>query len=107
MTFKESIATCFKKYAEFNGRASRPEYWWFFLFMMLVCLATTVIDPSQTLSSLCTLFFLLPWLAASVRRLHDTDRSGWLALLNLIPIVNLILIYFYCQKGSSGINRYG
>lgn len=107
MTFKESIIICFKKYADFNGRASRPEYWWFFLFSILIYATASVIDPTQTLSSLVFLAFLLPWLAASVRRLHDTDRSGWLALLNLIPIVNLILIYFYIQKGSLGANRYG
>jgi uncharacterized membrane protein YhaH (DUF805 family) len=107
MTFKESILTCFKKYADFNGRASRPEFWWFVLFMFLVYAAASVIDPSQTVSTLGALIFFLPGLAVSVRRLHDADYTGWLAALNLIPVVNLVMIYFYCQKGSSGINRYG
>jgi len=79
MTFGESIVACFSKYAAFNGRAARPEYWWWVLFTALVSAATGVV--SETLSALFSLAILLPSLAVGARRLHDTDRSGWFLLL--------------------------
>lgn len=104
MTFFESIQTCFmKKYATFDGTASRSEYWWFFLFQMLVGIAAGMLSPK--LSGLSSLIFLLPGIAAATRRLHDTDRSGWLQLLVLIPIIGwIVLIVFYAQEGKP--NRY-
>lgn len=107
MTFQESIKICFQKYAEFSGRASRSEFWWFVLFTFLVCAGLTIVDPTQMLARLASLLFLLPLTAAGVRRLHDRDRSGWFMLFNLIPILNLVLIFFYAQKGTEGANRYG
>lgn len=106
MTFQESIKVCFQKYADFNGRAKRPEFWWFVLFLFLVSLALGVV--SDVLSALFSLATLIPSLAAGARRLHDTGRSGWLQLLGLIPILGwLVLIYFCAQEGNAADNQYG
>ena len=99
MTFGESISTCFRKYVAFGGRATRSEYWWFVLFTFLVSLVASFV--SQALSSLFSLAVLLPSIAVGVRRLHDTDRSGWFLLLWLIPVIGwIILIVFAVQEGK-------
>lgn len=87
MEFTESIKTCLSKYANFNGRASRSEYWWFWVFVSLIQAIASVMDP--TLGTICQLALLLPMLAAGVRRMHDTNHSGWFLL---IPIYNIILL---------------
>jgi len=97
MSFFESIKVCFSKYADFKGRASAPEYWWFVLFLILASLILNYISP--TLSRIFSLATLLPSLAVACRRLHDSDRSGWLQLLALIPVLGWIaLIYFLVQE---------
>ncbi|MHB8950022.1 MAG: DUF805 domain-containing protein [Rhodoferax sp.] len=99
MTFQESIKVCFTKYADFSGRASRPEYWWFILFIILAGLAISLF--SQELSGLFTLGTLLPSIAAAARRLHDTNRSGWWQLIVLVPVVGLIvLVVLLAQEGK-------
>ena len=104
MTFGESINICFKKYANFDGRASRSEYWWFFLFTFLVSMATGII--SEALSGLFSLAVLLPSLAVGARRLHDTDRSGWFLLLWFIPVLGwIVLLIWFIQEGKEP-NRY-
>lgn len=106
MTFQESIKLCFQKYADFNGRAKRPEFWWFMLFLCLVSLALGMV--SNILYGLFSLGTLIPSLAAGARRLHDTGRSGWMQLLGLIPIIGwLVLIYFCVQEGDAADNQYG
>ncbi len=105
MTFSQSIGVCLSKYADFKGRASRSEYWWFVLFIVLIAAAASLV--SGTLYALTTLALLLPHAAVSVRRLHDIDRNGWWILLGLIPLVNLLLIYWYCLKGDETSNQYG
>jgi len=106
MDFQESIKLCFQKYADFNGRAKRPEYWWFALFCFVVSMALGVIGDSISLAF--SLVTLLPSLAAGTRRLHDLNKSGWLQLLWLIPILGWIpLIYFLAQEGNTDTNQYG
>ena len=106
MDFQESIKQCFQKYADFNGRAKRPEYWWFALFCFVVSMALGVIGDSISLAF--SLVTLLPSLAAGTRRLHDLNKSGWLQLLWLIPILGWIpLIYFLAQEGNAEANQYG
>lgn len=78
LTFTESVKTCFKKYIDFSGRASRSEYWWFFLFTFVVRLVVTWIP---IIGFVISLALLLPSLAATARRLHDTNRTGWWMLL--------------------------
>lgn len=105
MTFDESIRTCFTKYADFNGCASRSEYWWWALFNLIVTAGLSVY--SDKLSTIFTIATLLPYFAVGARRLHDTNRSGWLQLLALIPLVGwIILIVFYAQEGKTP-NNYG
>ena len=97
MTFQESIQVCFKKYADFTGRASRSEYWWFMLFLVLVSAGTSMI--SQVVSGLFSLATLVPSLAAGARRLHDTNRSGWLQLRWIVPLIGwIIVIVFLVQE---------
>lgn len=99
MTFGEAIKTCFSKYATFEGRASRSEYWWFWLFTFLVSAATGMV--SEALSGIFSIGVLLPMLAAGARRLHDGDRSGWFLLLWLVPIIGwIVLIVWLAQEGK-------
>jgi len=96
MTFAESIRTCFNKYADFNGTASRSEFWWFMLFIVLVGAALSLL--STTLASLFYLAVLLPDLAVGARRLHDTGKSGWWQLLLIVPFGVIVLIIFWVQE---------
>ncbi len=100
MKLQESVKVCLAKYADFTGRATRSEYWWFVLFVVLVSAAASLV--SHTLSGLFSLATLVPSLAAATRRLHDTNRSGWWQLVCLVPVVGLIvLIVFLAQEGRS------
>ena len=100
MTFQESIQVCFKKYADFTGRAGRPEYWWFMLFIVLAGAAAGII--SHYASALFYLATLLPSVAAATRRLHDTGRSGWWQLIGLVPILGwIVLLVFLTQEGKA------
>ena len=90
VTFFESIRICFTKYAEFNGRASRSEFWWFMLFVTLV--ASALVYLSQSLSNIFLIAILLPLLAAGSRRLHDCGKSGWLQLYLLVPVGGIIML---------------
>jgi uncharacterized membrane protein YhaH (DUF805 family) len=106
MTFGESISTCLKKYAAFDGRASRSELWWFFLFSFLVQAAGSIIGT--VVAGVLGLVLLLPGLAVSVRRLHDIGKSGWFILVGLIPLIGwVILLYWYVQPGTAGANDFG
>lgn len=97
MNFQDSIKICFTKYAEFTGRASRPEYWWFFLFCFLASCALSMF--SQVLSGLFSLATIIPSFAVGARRLHETNRSGWWQLLWLVPLVGwIVIIIFLAQE---------
>ena len=100
-----------KKYAVFEGRARRQEYWLFILLYAIVYFAASVLDAvigtTPLLNVLVLLGFLVPGISAGVRRLHDIDKSGWMYVLVLIPIVNLVLLVFLCFDGTAGPNRYG
>ena len=104
MTFVESINTCFKKYAEFNGRATRSEYWWFVLFILLASTAASMLHPM--LASLFSLAVLLPSLAAGARRLHDIDKSAWFLLVWLVPFIGWIIMIVLLAQDSKSSSRY-
>ncbi|HYM35713.1 MAG TPA: DUF805 domain-containing protein [Steroidobacteraceae bacterium] len=105
MDFGKAIGTCFTKYATFDGRASRSEFWWFILFTWLATAALSILSPA--LSWVFQIGVILPTLAAGARRLHDTDRSGWFQLMWLIPLVGwIIVIVFMCQPPKEP-NRFG
>ena len=106
MQFPDAIKSCFSKYVTFEGRASRTEYWWFFLFNFIVHVAALFINDN--LYYLVTLGLFLPALAVSVRRLHDKEKSGWWLLLSFVPLVGaIILLIWFCQEGTQGDNRFG
>ena len=106
MTFLKSIETCFYKYAEFNGRASRSEFWWFYLFYTLCWIIGFVINPVVEL--VVVLGLLLPYIAVAARRLHDIDKSGWLQLIGLIPLIGWIIMIIWCAtEGHKKKNKYG
>ena len=107
-----------KKYAVFGGRARRKEYWYFALFSMLISIALTILDGVTGFLSVETgmglligiysLAVLIPSIAVSVRRLHDTNRSGWWLLIALIPLIGVIvLIVFFFSDSQPGVNKYG
>ena len=118
MSFVEAVSTClFRKYFEFRGRASRAEYWWFVVFGVSVNVAAAVAGI-RPLSYLVTALLVVPQMAVTVRRLHDTNRSGWWILLYVagwIPGVGfwvglmpgLVMLWFMIQKGDASDNRYG
>ncbi len=106
MSFGEAVSTCLTKYADFTGRARRSEYWWFFLFTLMVTVSLALINPVLNLVAALGLF--LPGLAAAVRRLHDTGRSGGYYFIILIPLVGVILLIVWtASEGNIGPNQYG
>ena len=119
-----------KQYVDFSGRARRKEYWMFTLFNVIIMVVLSAVDglvfgagsfagntdpgsvsASVNLGVLTTIYVLavlLPSLAVSVRRLHDTDRSGWWLLIGLVPLVGgIVLLVFYVLAGTPGPNRFG
>lgn len=108
-----------RQYVDFSGRARRKEYWFFTLFTTLITLALLCVDalvlgyrfePGHfgILANLYGLALLLPSLAVVVRRLHDTNRSGWWILFNLVPLVGPItILVFMCLDSTPGANRFG
>ena len=101
-----------KKYADFNGRARRTEYWLFVLFSMVIAMVLGVVDYVLGTPGIIGLIFalaiLIPSIAVGVRRLHDTDRSGWWLLIAFIPIIGTIaLLIFLLLDGTPGDNRFG
>jgi uncharacterized membrane protein YhaH (DUF805 family) len=136
MGFVEAVTTCFEKYATFNGRARRSEYWFFFLFGVAVSFVTGLFDfaltagESHPVTGLFVLATFLPNLAVTVRRYHDIDKTGWwilfpggvwlIAMLMMLdgPILGLIgllaalisaivVLSWMSKKGSFGPNSYG
>jgi uncharacterized membrane protein YhaH (DUF805 family) len=101
-----------ERYAKFDGRAGRAEFWWFVLANFLAYIVLAILMQISGIFFLLYIVYalgvLIPSLAVAIRRLHDTDKSGWLLLLGLIPFVGfIILLVFYIQEGTSGPNQYG
>jgi uncharacterized membrane protein YhaH (DUF805 family) len=131
MSFGDAVRTCINKFATFDGRATRSEFWWFYLFAILVgfvgylpILVLTIIGASSNdgaISGIFTLFSVIFWivwlivvvalyiplLAVGSRRLHDRGQSGWLQLLLLVPCGSIVLIVFWVLEGTPGDNAYG
>ncbi len=111
MNFVDSIKLGFSNYVNFTGRACRSEYWYWILFAVIGAIVARIIDYVIGAPIVYTIFglaVLLPNIAIGVRRLHDTDRSGWWLFLSFIPLVGaIILIIWFCTKGTDGPNRFG
>ena len=122
MGFGQAVSSCLSKFFTFAGRAPRSEYWYFYLFFVLAIVVTVFIDAAVgtaltdengeygggllLVAAILILFF--PQLSVTVRRLHDTDRSGWWWWISLIPFVGgIILLVWMCMRGTEGNNRYG
>ena len=116
MDIQTSIKTCFKKYADFSGRASRSEFWWFQLFYLIVGIVAMIIDimllgytfeddgPIQIIFMVVT---FLPYIAVGARRLHDINRSGWWQLLYITLIGIILLIIWWATVGENKKNNHG
>ncbi|MBX3607031.1 MAG: DUF805 domain-containing protein [Piscinibacter sp.] len=101
-----------KKYAVFNGRARRKEYWMYVLFYILIYVGLFIIESLVGSPGILVLILglglLVPSIAVTIRRLHDTDRSGWWILIGFVPLVGgIVLLVFMCLDGTSGANQYG
>ncbi|MEM1048610.1 MAG: DUF805 domain-containing protein [Pseudomonadota bacterium] len=124
MSLTDAVRTVLSKYATFQGRAVRSEFWFFVLFVFLLFTVLAFIegavlapalgfsafdrDAGQPLSLIASLALLLPNIAVAVRRLHDIDRSGWWLLIGFVPVLGfLVLLYWYIQPGTDGANQYG
>ena len=92
--FPSAFVACLRKYADFNGRGRRSEFWWYYLGVILILTAAALAIPGTTVTDLVTLAFFLPWLAAAARRLHDLNRSGWWILLGFsgFGLISLIVL---------------
>jgi len=102
VTFTNAVRTCLRKYAVFNGVASRSEYWWFFLFNFVIDVVFGVIGQ-VTIRSIVELVLFLPSLGVGVRRMHDAGRSGWWILTTIIPPWG---IYLLCTPTKTESNPY-
>jgi uncharacterized membrane protein YhaH (DUF805 family) len=117
MDFATAVQTCFRKYIVFSGRAQRSEYWYWVLFVVLANIAVSfleaVINDMATgnaglLNAAFSIAIMLPGISVVVRRLHDTNRSGWWYWIVLVPIVGIIvLLVWLVTKGSDGPNDFG
>ena len=117
MGFGAAIASGFRNYAKGRGRATRSEFWYWTLFVFLVGIAASAVDvvlasvlgldDHGAFNSLTSLALLIPGIAVTIRRLHDTDRSGWWYLLPLTIIGIIPFVIWVCSRGTPGANRFG
>jgi uncharacterized membrane protein YhaH (DUF805 family) len=113
MNFQQAVKSCFVRYATFPGRSPRSEFWYWQLFLVAAGLAAAVLDVvlglhSKPLGLIFYLVTLVPTIAVAARRLHDTGRSGWWLFLSLVPLIGLVvLLIWFCSKGTRGYNGYG
>jgi uncharacterized membrane protein YhaH (DUF805 family) len=101
-----------ERYAQFTGRARRAEFWWFFLASFIIGIVFNILIAVASIFWVVYVIYalavLIPNIAVGVRRLHDTNKSGWWLLIALIPLVGIIvLIVFFATDGLPGPNQYG
>ena len=124
MSFVEAIKSAYRNYVNFSGRSQRSAYWWWVLFQCITGILIALAEGGGSFSSgngsfsagvtggpislIWMLVNLLPGIAVSIRRLHDLDKSGWWLLVAFIPLVGaIILLVWFCSKGTTGTNRFG
>jgi uncharacterized membrane protein YhaH (DUF805 family) len=117
MNFIGAVRTGFENYANFSGRATRPEYWYWVLFAFLTGMVSGLLDgyffgirdvnDTGPVMTVMRLMLMIPGLSVSVRRLHDIDKSGWWFLIGFTIIGMIPLVYWFCKEGDDRINRFG
>ncbi len=109
MSFKDSIVTCFQKIVTFDGRARRSEYWWFQLCIFIIeAILYPLLNQQGIIYTVLSIVIALASLSVTVRRLHDIGKSGWLVLLELIPVIGwIILLIWMCKDSEPGENKFG
>ena len=113
MGFMDAVkSVILKRFLDFQGRSPRSEYWWFFVFTIVLYLVTmaamAILPILGIIFAIGFVVLIIPSLAVAIRRFHDIDKSGWWILVGFIPLVGFILmIYFFTQKGTEGDNRFG
>lgn len=117
MNIKQAVQTVLiKKFATFTGRAPRSEYWWWVLFVFVTTIILSIVDaavfmsagmPMAPLSTIFSLATLVPYVAVTIRRMHDVNRSGWWMLIPLTVIGIIPYLYWMCSRGTAGDNRFG
>jgi uncharacterized membrane protein YhaH (DUF805 family) len=106
VNFPTAISTCFSKFATFSGRATRSEFWWFYLFtLLLTWFAQMAVGVS--IAGIVSIAMILPLWAAGARRLHDIGRTGWWQLIAFTLIGIIVLIVFYATDSEKAANKYG
>lgn len=101
MNFSQAISSCLSQYATFSGRASRSEFWWFFLFQALALFI--VANLNEKIVTVVILALLVPSLAVGARRLHDMGKSGWWQLLTITSVGCFFLIYWWAQPTDNSL----
>jgi uncharacterized membrane protein YhaH (DUF805 family) len=113
VSFGDAVRSGFDHYTNFEGRASRSAFWWWVLFQIIVEFVAAILDYAifsnlGVFYGLTALALLLPSFSVSIRRLHDTDRTGWWLLIYLIPVIGfIVLLVFFLTDSDRGPNRYG
>jgi uncharacterized membrane protein YhaH (DUF805 family) len=110
MNMQEAVQSVLSQYANFNGRARRSEYWFWVLATVIVSIIAGIIDAIigvQILQWIVVVATIVPNLAVGARRLHDTDKSGWLQLIGIIPLIGWIVLIVFYAMDSGPDNKYG
>lgn len=110
MNMQEAVRSVLSQYAGFTGRARRSEYWFFYLATVVAYIVASIIDSiigTSILVILLALALIVPSIAVGIRRLHDTDKSGWFILIGLIPIIGAIVLIVFFVADSGPDNQYG
>lgn len=110
MDMQQAVRSVLSQYANFNGRARRSEYWFWTLATAIVSIAVAIVDAiigGMILQWVLIVATIVPSLAVGSRRLHDTDKSGWLQLIGIIPIVGWIVLIVFLAMDSTPDNKYG
>jgi uncharacterized membrane protein YhaH (DUF805 family) len=111
MDFMTAVKTCISKYTTIEGRASRSEYWWFYLFNIILLIVASVLDAMIGLplfALVVTLGLIAPGICVSIRRMHDKNKSGWWLLISFVPLIGfLIILFLFVTRGTEGENDFG
>lgn len=124
MNMIDAVKSFYTNYVNFSGRSPRSAYWWWFLFYLIISVIIAVLEGGGSggateggfsynysggpIAIVWSLVNLIPAIAIGIRRLHDLDKSGWWLLIGLVPLVGaIVLLVWYCSKGTTGANRFG